>query len=732
MHSISRFSSLTVLFLTFSSLTPLCAATCPDLASLRTATVASSFDARLASGLFYENSYIDLAQIGASCQRMNKSATSATGSIIEDYSVYYGTIPFPLPLVYNATSTRGLFSRYMALAPELPFPSVVVDARLSADGTRYDALTEYLCWQVLGLDYVEVRLSTRWAQPPSGLIADLEATARAQGVEWTGNLTSVNFTGCPSITSSTEGVKTPTLSDPTADLILNGTRPGLPQLAMIFIQGAEVSPSAYAPFLRALQAAVTDFDLYIAAPDAPLIHTPDPITIGLDIERAILKLQTQSGLNLKTTRFVFGAHSLGGLMLQDFLAALPQNFSVTPEALVLTGAYITRSNRPNINSTAPSFNIPTLSIVGELDGLARVSRFAEAWWWQQSRETDLQRRAAFPVLVMKGMSHGQWCHFDGPVPSEVATYDLIPEVTEAVAQTTGALNIAAFLSATLGGTAAPVSAATLLAAQAASSAFLAPLVSALIYECSYNLVPPCYDAPPSSSCAVGCSFTEHAQNVMFNTVGVAPYAFHATVIDAMHPVADTHPIHLGNITNQCPAPNDQCTLDASTVTENTYDPIYAAFDVALYPISAHEVKMKLTSRQNGLLHAGVAPADAPFNVTDGASLCAELNADTFAWALAHAAPSTLARYTAHGLQLRFGADNIGFAGPQFTDGSLAWGLVNNSVSNDTFVWVNSTSLPTPVPYFIKLAEGFHYCLALSPLRAMEWIYVDGLREFVLT
>ena len=221
---------------------------------------------------------------------------------------------------------------------------------------------------------------------------------------------------------------------------------------------------------------------------------------------------------------------------------------------------------------------------------------------------------------------------------------------------------------------------------------------------------------------------------MFNTVGgggVTPYAFHANVIDAMHPVADTHPIHLGNITNQCAAPNDQCTLEATTVTENTYDPIYAAFDVALYPISAHEVKMKLTSRQNGLLHAGVSPADAPFNLTDGASLCAELNADTLAWALAHAAPSTLARYTARGLQIRFGADNVGFAGPQFTDGSLAWGLVNNSGS-DTFVWVNSTSLPTPIPYFIKLAEGFHYCLALSPLRAMEWIYVDGLREFVLT
>jgi len=48
-----------------------------------------------------------------------------------------------------------------------------------------------------------------------------------------------------------------------------------------------------------------------------------------------------------------------------------------------------------------------------------------------------------------------------------------------------------------------------------------------------------------------------------------------------------------------------------------------------------------------------------------------------------------------------------------------------------FVWVNSTSLPTPIPYFVPLAEGFHYCLLLSPSRALEWIYVDGLRPLLV-
>ena len=513
-------------------------AKCPDLASLRSPAVASSFNSASAAGLFYENRFTDLAQIGASCQHMVKTPQPG-GSIAETYTVNYGPLPFPLPLFYNSSGKPlGVSDRYMTLFPKLTFPSVVVDVDVGANGT-YSALVEYLCWDVLGLDYVELRISTREASPSSAYLDSLEARARALGVTWSGALTVVNFSSCPPFTAAASAATTasnaatlsspllPALSPPlfpaparypaparlptwararahlartgtfplrnaSDDVVLPGIRPGLPQLALVFIQGAECEPAAYVPLLRAIQAAVVDFDVIVGAPDAPLIHTPDPVTLGVDVGRVLHTMETTAGLVLNTSRVVFVAHSLGGLVLQTWLD-LADFVSFEPAAAVLLGSYVTREFRAGVNSSndAPAFRFPTASIVGELDGLARVSRFAEAWWWQIGRSAgNASVQAAFPVLYVPGMSHGQWATFTGPVPSEVATYDLTPEVNTTAAQAHGAALIATYLSSAVGGSSAAT--AALAVKQSAASDFFAPLVAAQVYESSYHLVPPCY------------------------------------------------------------------------------------------------------------------------------------------------------------------------------------------------------------------------------------------------
>lgn len=251
------------------------AARCPPLPPLRSPAVKANFTVSELGGLWYENRYTDPAQIGASCQRMNKTGL-ADGSIRETYEVYYGDVPFPLPLVYNATtSERGVFSRYMSLAPFAAFPSVVVDFD-AAPGGSYSALVEYLCWDApLNITYIEFRISTREAAPSPAYLDSLVARARALGVNWTLPLHDVNFTGCPAWNpkeaDSGAGAAPPQLPMPRwaeeraallrgggesaktaagaaqaaaadGDVILPGIRPGLPQLAVILIQASAAGP----------------------------------------------------------------------------------------------------------------------------------------------------------------------------------------------------------------------------------------------------------------------------------------------------------------------------------------------------------------------------------------------------------------------------------------------------------------------------------------------------------
>jgi hypothetical protein len=80
-----------------------------------------------------------------------------------------------------------------------------------------------------------------------------------------------------------------------------------------------------------------------------------------------------------------------------------------------------------------------------------------------------------------------------------------------------------------------------------------------------------------------------------------------------------------------------------------------------------------------------------------------------------------------------GPDSDAWMGPQFTYGSLNYTMYNASQSSTgkPYVLVESVTLRTPLDYFLPVSAGFHYCLLLSPARAMEWVYVDSNRAFLM-
>lgn len=55
-----------------------------------------------------------------------------------------------------------------------------------------------------------------------------------------------------------------------------------------------------------------------------------------------------------------------------------------------------------------SYPVPTLACSGELDGLMRSMRMAEAFFHQIEDSRDHNPTVNFPVVVLMGVNHMQW------------------------------------------------------------------------------------------------------------------------------------------------------------------------------------------------------------------------------------------------------------------------------------------------------------------------------------
>lgn len=113
--------------LTFSSLSA-----CPDLSTLRSPEVVSNFSATELENFWYEQAYIDIAQVGSTCQTLNGSV--ADGKLSMDFRVKYGPVPFTIKELYTPASFRGGFSKNAAMpgGKLLTLPTVAVHVSASA------------------------------------------------------------------------------------------------------------------------------------------------------------------------------------------------------------------------------------------------------------------------------------------------------------------------------------------------------------------------------------------------------------------------------------------------------------------------------------------------------------------------------------------------------------------------------------------------------------------------
>ena len=129
---------------------------------------------------------------------------------------------------------------------------------------------------------------------------------------------------------------------------------------------------------------------------------------------------------------------------------------------------------------------------------------------------------------------------------------------------------------------------------------LKPLIEGIEMESSYALKPPCYghesENPDVPTCFKGNNWTnEYTQKMMGGDFDNK----HISIVndDNFHRVQSVSPVHLPSVTGTCDKnTKSACTMITMSVTENLYEKL-DMLDTGYYPVSATEMKTKLSSRQ---------------------------------------------------------------------------------------------------------------------------------------
>jgi hypothetical protein len=182
----------------FLATLPAALSQCPALPPLRSDSIQQGFDPSKLDGRWYEHAYIDIAQVGASCQILDSTFTPDDQKVTMDFKVKYigQLLPFTIKEVYSPAGEEseeplpGVYNKNAAMpgGSLLTLPTVVVDAGEGQDGL-YDYVILYSCLDRLGpitdpwgQHVDEIVIATRDRSIDADLLESLKAKAHAQGV----------------------------------------------------------------------------------------------------------------------------------------------------------------------------------------------------------------------------------------------------------------------------------------------------------------------------------------------------------------------------------------------------------------------------------------------------------------------------------------------------------------------------------------------------------------------
>uniref|UniRef100_A0A2C9L2H0 Alpha/beta hydrolase fold-5 domain-containing protein n=1 Tax=Biomphalaria glabrata TaxID=6526 RepID=A0A2C9L2H0_BIOGL len=460
--------------------------------------------------------------------------------------------------------------------------------------------------------------------------------------------------------------------DAVSSLIVPPIRPSGEEAAVIFIPGANIKGEAYLKTAAAIQNA-SPLRLWVALTGNYSLETPNPVELPKAVENAIKQL---SKAGMKGDNYTGIAHSLGGVFLSTYAKKSQL------KAVVLLGSYLSRE------TSFKDYPLPVLTLSGELDGQARITRIAVEYKKLQDIIKSPDAVFRYPVINIPKINHAQFA--SGVMPPAVTKYDLTPEVTEDVAHVLIGKQVSNFLTVTFDG---PSAMDVLEAKEAIVDSFVdsGKRFEPLLFVNSMDEVPILLTSPWSVLC----------QEVMAGQL--------APKIKVDNLVAPTETIFVVSFPSIARNSTDLVVKTKSFIQYDS-NPL----DISTTPESPQEVDVKCKSYE-----AIQSALNVSASLTAANTTCRDLNELALNIAYLNSRSEAQQRYKSKGRPLTFQDDVTYKSGFEWAENPL------KLVEDDSGLHVQSVALR--VSLHSPVFPGDFYCKVISPYRAMEWINVDSLR-----
>ncbi|XP_042863331.1 uncharacterized protein LOC122247795 [Penaeus japonicus] len=382
-------------------------------------------------------------------------------------------------------------------------------------------------------------------------------------------------------------------------------------------------------------------------------------------------------LGMNSTDFFLSGHSLGGQVAVFY----PETRDIF-KGLVLLGAYLD-------HGLLASYPIPVLTLAGDLDGSARVTRMVDAFTESQA-QMALDPDAVFqvPTIIPEDINHASYYDdSDGlQVPDDILTPLSSVEAKARVSQ-----HISDFMTANLG----------------KPSGALEEARSRLLdaYEDTNAKMKPIQDLRAATEAGSRSPWTEISQKILANTATQDDWRY-LNVSDLLHD------------TTSFVSENPHMSLHLQTLDIATHSHVTRPADPNYYdPQTSYQIAAKMKSQE--AIKEELEALGVLFN---DPLTCKEINEAAFNEAFSSTVDVVRDRFTKRGRNITFFEDLV-------EDSVTSWLASSHSlVYTDAGLEVTARRFHTdnndPSP---QSPRGMMWCKMAPPERLLEYIMVDALK-----